>query len=110
MMSVAASCASNPGPFCASVGVSDDHLLENKLENLPKLHSPEKLVNGLIYELGEFRNKYGIGWHFVFQWILVLCDSFLNLTTATFNETNLKASIQRLVKKVKTMKRKARKS
>ena len=50
----------------------------------------ELLVNGLVYELGQFRFEHNIGWRVFEQWI-----------TVTFNEGNLKASVERLLKKVR---------
>ena len=78
-------------------------MLEGNTNSLPKLPTAELLVNGLVYELGQFRFEHNIGWRVFEQWMTVLCESFL--PTVTFNEGNLKASVERLLKKVKTMKR-----
>lgn len=72
------------GPFCGNAGINEDGLMNN---DLPKLPNHEFLVNGLIYELGQFRLQHNIGWKFVEQWITILCESFLPVIT--FNESNL---------------------
>ena len=95
--------SSDLGPFCENLGISREYLLEGNTNSLPKLPTAELLVNGLVYELGQFRFEHNIGWRVFEQWMTVLCESFL--PTVTFNEGNLKASVERLLKKVKTMKR-----
>ena len=90
------------GAFCNNIGISTTDLLLNN-DNLPQLNQPSDLVNGLIYELGEFRKKQGIAWKSVSQWIAKLCESFLPFVT--FNEASLKISIERLLRKVSSIKR-----
>ena len=87
--------SSDLGPFCANLGISREYLLEGNTNSLPKLPTAELLVNGLVYELGQFRFEHNIGWRVFEQWITVLC------VTVTFNEGNLKASVERLLKKVR---------
>ena len=91
------------GPFCTNAGISKDSLTENNVTELPRLPEQNLLVNGIIYELGQFRMTHNIEWRFVEQWIAALSESFL--PTVTFNCSNLKASVERILKKVKNMKR-----
>ena len=95
--------ACNLGPFCRNAGISKDSLIENNLTELPRLPEQDLLVNGLIYELGQLRMTHNIEWRFVEQWITALSESFLPVVT--FNQSNLRASVERILKKVKDMKR-----
>ena len=68
--------SSDLGPFCANLGISREYLLEGNTNSLPKLPTAELLVNGLVYELGQFRFEHNIGWRVFEQWITVLCVIF----------------------------------
>ena len=95
--------ASSIGPFSARAGILEDVLLENNLGSLPKLSSSQELVNGLVYELGQFRKKNSVSWRCMEHWITTLCESFVPFVT--FNQANLKSSMERLLRKVNDMKR-----
>ncbi len=91
------------GPFCTNAGISKDSLIQNNLTELPRLPEQDLLVKGIIYELGQLRMTYNIEWRFVEQWITALSEPFLPVVT--FNRSNLKASVERILKKVKDMKK-----
>ena len=89
------------GPFCGEAGLSEQDLLKNNVENTPRLSQSTLLVNGILYELGLFRKRQNIRWNVMQQWITRLCENFLPFVT--FNETNLRMSVDRLIKKVSGM-------
>ena len=49
------------GPFCGEAGLSEQDLLKNNVENIPRLSQSTLLVNGILYELGLFRKRQKSG-------------------------------------------------
>ena len=62
------------GPFCGEAGLSEQDLLKNNVENIPRLSQSTLLVNGILYELGLFRKRQNIRWNVMQQWITRLCE------------------------------------
>ena len=89
------------GPYCAGAGLTEQALRTNI--SLPQLPESSKLRNGLLYELGLYRRKQNISWSIVKEWIEQLCEGFLPYIV--FNESNLRISAERLIRKVGEMKR-----
>ena len=89
------------GPYCADAGLTEQVLRTNN--SLPQLHGSSRLRNGLLYELGLYRRKQNISWSGFKEWIEQLCEGFLPYIV--FNESNLRISAERLIRKVGEMKR-----